>query len=163
MKDPIKPSHYTALDGSGITCADAQRAMLGRDGYIAYLRGMVIKYQWRFLRKDGFKDILKDEECLRMLKEELSSLGVPDANPQVPINTAAVHEQYLEKGEERDLPSASLQDLDRHPSSASRISIWGIDQSIIASSVGDTGQRWDWFEAGSGSGQPGESDLRPPS
>lgn len=37
MNNPIQPSHYQSKDGSEIECCDAQRAMLGNDGYRAYL------------------------------------------------------------------------------------------------------------------------------
>jgi hypothetical protein len=38
------PPHYTQ---GGIECIDAIRAALGHDGFVAFLRGQVIKYQWR--------------------------------------------------------------------------------------------------------------------
>ena len=44
------PPHYT--QGS-IECIDAMEAMLGRDGFIAYLRGSIMKYNWRLLNKAG--------------------------------------------------------------------------------------------------------------
>lgn len=50
MTDPVNaPAHYTQ---GGIECIDAIEAALGRDGFIAFLRGQVIKYQWRLGRKD---------------------------------------------------------------------------------------------------------------
>lgn len=43
--DPVNhPSHYT--QGS-IECIDAIEAALGREQFIGFLRGQVIKYQWR--------------------------------------------------------------------------------------------------------------------
>ena len=39
------PPHYQS--DNGIECIDAIRAALGRDGFIAYCRGNVIKYSWR--------------------------------------------------------------------------------------------------------------------
>jgi len=42
------PAHYTHGD---IECIDAIRAALGYDGFIAFLRGQIIKYQWRLLHK----------------------------------------------------------------------------------------------------------------
>lgn len=43
--DPVNhPTHYTQ---GGIECIDAIEAALGREGFIAFLRGQVIKYQWR--------------------------------------------------------------------------------------------------------------------
>jgi len=43
--DPVNsPPHYTQGD---IECIDAIRAALGHDGFIAFLRGQVLKYTWR--------------------------------------------------------------------------------------------------------------------
>lgn len=47
-----RPAHYAATD-NGIECIDAIRAALGRDGFIAFLRGQVIKYSWRLGKKDA--------------------------------------------------------------------------------------------------------------
>lgn len=48
--DPVNhPSHYTQ---GGIECIDAIEAALGPEGFIAFLRGQVIKYQWRLGHKD---------------------------------------------------------------------------------------------------------------
>lgn len=44
------PSHYTHAE-NGIEAIDAIRAALGRDGFIAFLRGQVIRYQWRIGHK----------------------------------------------------------------------------------------------------------------
>jgi len=47
--DPVnRPAHYTF---GGIECIDAIEAALGREGFIAFLRGQVIKYQWRLGHK----------------------------------------------------------------------------------------------------------------
>lgn len=48
--DPVNPGHYKDSD-NGIECIDAIRAALGRDGFIAFLRGQVIKYSWRLGKK----------------------------------------------------------------------------------------------------------------
>jgi hypothetical protein len=51
MTDAVDhPSHYN--QGS-IECIDAIESALGRDGFIAFLRGQVIKYQWRCGLKDA--------------------------------------------------------------------------------------------------------------
>ncbi len=51
VNDPVnRPSHYTQ---GGIECIDAIAAALGNDGFIAFLRGQIIKYTWRL----GLKDI----------------------------------------------------------------------------------------------------------
>lgn len=51
MADPVNhPSYYTA---GKVECIDAIEAALGRDGFIAFLRGQVIKYNWRCGLKDN--------------------------------------------------------------------------------------------------------------
>jgi hypothetical protein len=77
MSNPIQPSHYQPRDESGIECCDAQRAMLGVDGYCAYLAGMVIKYTWRYEQKNGLEDLKKARQCVEMLIREIE---VRDAN-----------------------------------------------------------------------------------
>lgn len=50
MADPVNhPSYYTA---GKVECIDAIEAALGRDGFIAFLRGQVIEYNWRCGLKD---------------------------------------------------------------------------------------------------------------
>lgn len=44
------PAHYNA---GGIECIDAIEAALGREQFIGFLRGQVIKYQWRCGLKDA--------------------------------------------------------------------------------------------------------------
>ena len=47
-----RPSHYTHAE-NGIEAIDAIRAALGREGFIAFLRGQVIRYQWRIGHKEN--------------------------------------------------------------------------------------------------------------
>ena len=55
MSDPVNnPAHYTA---GAVECIDAIEAALGPEGFVAFLRGQVIKYTWRLGRKD---DALQD-------------------------------------------------------------------------------------------------------
>jgi hypothetical protein len=42
------PPHYTA---GAVECIDAIEAALGRDGFVAYCQGQVVKYLWRLGRK----------------------------------------------------------------------------------------------------------------
>lgn len=50
--DPVdRPEHYASAD-NGIECIDAIEAALGREQFIGFLRGQVIKYQWRMGKKD---------------------------------------------------------------------------------------------------------------
>lgn len=46
------PEHYASA-GNGIECIDAIEAALGREQFIGFLRGQVIKYQWRMGKKDN--------------------------------------------------------------------------------------------------------------
>ncbi len=49
QSDPVnRPSHYTQ---GNIEAIDAIESALGREGFIAFLRGQVIKYQWRLTHK----------------------------------------------------------------------------------------------------------------
>lgn len=48
MSNIDHPQHYTHGE---IECIDAIRAALGREGFIAFLRGQVIRYQWRIGHK----------------------------------------------------------------------------------------------------------------
>lgn len=51
MSDAVNhPSHYTA---GAIECIDAIESALGREQFIGFLRGQVIKYQWRCGLKDA--------------------------------------------------------------------------------------------------------------
>jgi len=46
------PPHYKSdEDEGGIECIDAIRAALGRQGFIAFLQGQVMKYTWRLGKK----------------------------------------------------------------------------------------------------------------
>lgn len=71
--DPVNnPTHYTH---SSIECIDAIKAALGKDGFIAYLRGQIIKYDWRLLHKgnpvqDAEKMEFYNKRLIIELKEE---------------------------------------------------------------------------------------------
>lgn len=51
-KDQVNPSHYKDTD-NGIECIDAIRAAVGREKFIGFLQGQVIKYNWRLGKKDS--------------------------------------------------------------------------------------------------------------
>ena len=65
------PPHYNQ---GGIECIEAIKAALG-DGFVAYLRGNVLKYLWRCEHKGGIEDLRKAAWYLdRAIKEmEVSS------------------------------------------------------------------------------------------
>jgi hypothetical protein len=47
--DPVnRPAHYTQ---GKVECIDAIESALGPEGFIAFLRGQVIKYNWRLPHK----------------------------------------------------------------------------------------------------------------
>ena len=50
------PPHYTHGD---IECIDAIRAALGPEGFAAFCRGNIIKYNWRCDHKAGVQDVEK--------------------------------------------------------------------------------------------------------
>ena len=50
------PPHYT--QGS-IQCIDAIEAALGTEGFLAFCRGNIIKYNWRADHKNGSEDLEK--------------------------------------------------------------------------------------------------------
>lgn len=48
--DPVNhPPHYAG--NGGVECINAIRAALGKEQFIGFLRGQVIKYQWRLGKK----------------------------------------------------------------------------------------------------------------
>lgn len=52
-----QPPHYTQGD---VECIDAIRSALGEEGFVAFLRGQVIKYTWRLgLKGDAAEDAKK--------------------------------------------------------------------------------------------------------
>ena len=55
-----------------IECIDAIKAALGSDGFIAFLRGQVIKYNWRLMSKgQAHEDTIKANWYLNRLMKEL--------------------------------------------------------------------------------------------
>jgi hypothetical protein len=70
MPDMVnRPPHYTQ---GGIECIDAIRAALGHAGFVAFLRGQVIKYQWRLgLKGDPAEDAAKARWYAERLEREL--------------------------------------------------------------------------------------------
>ena len=50
------PPHYTHGD---IECIDAIRSALGPEGFAAFCRGNIIKYNWRCNHKAGVQDVEK--------------------------------------------------------------------------------------------------------
>lgn len=66
--DPINPSHYK---DSPIECIDAIQASMDDRSFIGYLKGNVIKYIWRYEKKNGVEDLEKARWYLNKLIEQL--------------------------------------------------------------------------------------------
>lgn len=65
--DPINPNHYTS---GKIECIDAiQVATEGLTGFEAYTTGNILKYLWRWKRKNGVEDLKKAQWYLNKLIE----------------------------------------------------------------------------------------------
>ena len=71
MGDTVNhPDHYT---GGKVECIDAiDSAVAGLEGKPAYYTGQVIKYMWRWGRKNGLEDLRKAEWYLKRLIECVS-------------------------------------------------------------------------------------------
>lgn len=62
------PKHYKS--DTGLECIIAIRAMLGREGFIAYCQGNVLKYNWRWKLKHGEEDLRKAKMYQDFLTDE---------------------------------------------------------------------------------------------
>jgi len=77
------PPHYNQGD---IECIDAIRSALGPEGFAAYCRGNIIKYNWRCDHKAGVQDVEKAQWYVDKLidtmrtKAEHSTHGEEDHN-----------------------------------------------------------------------------------
>jgi hypothetical protein len=69
MSDNVNhPEHYTA---GKVECIDAiESATTGLDGAEAYNTGQIIKYIWRWKRKNGTEDLQKASWYLNRLIEQ---------------------------------------------------------------------------------------------
>lgn len=66
LYDPVyNPSHYTS---GGVECIEAIRASMDFDDYCGYLKGNVMKYLWRYKKKN---DPLQDLEKARWYLDRL--------------------------------------------------------------------------------------------
>ena len=73
-KDMVNhPPHYAETD-NGVECIDAIRAALGREQFIGFLRGQVIRYQWRLGKKeciDAIRAALGREQFIGFLRGQV--------------------------------------------------------------------------------------------
>ena len=78
MNDPINPNHYK--DGE-IECIDAMEASMTPEAFSGYCKGNVIKYVWRYEKKDRLEGLLKAQWYLNRLiqkVEEPSMVSLED-------------------------------------------------------------------------------------
>jgi hypothetical protein len=65
--DKINPTHYKGT----IECIDAIESTMSKEAYRGYLKGNVLKYMWRYEKKNGVEDLQKAEWYLKRLIESL--------------------------------------------------------------------------------------------
>ena len=71
-KDMVNhPPHYNEAP---IECIDAIKAALG-DGYKYYIQGNIIKYMWRYEKKNGVEDLEKAQWYLNELIDTINNNG----------------------------------------------------------------------------------------
>lgn len=61
-----KPPHYQGE----IECIDAIKSSMTKEQYTGYLKGNIMKYLWRFERKNGIEDLKKANVYLNWLQRE---------------------------------------------------------------------------------------------
>jgi len=68
IKENVKePSHYKGE----IECIEAIKSSMSQQQFKGYLKGNVIKYLWRYDRKNGLEDLQKADVYLQwLIKEE---------------------------------------------------------------------------------------------
>ena len=71
--DPVsRPIHYNQ---AGIECIDYIKQVLGKEGFIAYCRGNVMKYNHRaFYKGNPSEDMAKAEQYLEWANETLKEI-----------------------------------------------------------------------------------------
>lgn len=65
----INPIHYKGE----IECIDAIKSTMPKEAFKGYLKGNIMKYIWRYERKNGHEDLLKAQWYLNKLINETSS------------------------------------------------------------------------------------------
>ena len=67
MDDVVNsPSHYAGE----VECIDAIKSSMSHEAFKGYLKGNIIKYIWRFERKNGHEDLLKAQWYINKLVKE---------------------------------------------------------------------------------------------
>ena len=66
MHDPINPSHYTSGTIEAIEAIDAS---MSPEAFKGFLKGNILKYIWRYERKNGAEDLRKAQWYLNCLAD----------------------------------------------------------------------------------------------
>lgn len=64
LTNPIEPNHYKT---GNMECIDALAETLGSEGIKSFCKGNVIKYLWRYEKKNGVEDLKKAQWYLNKL------------------------------------------------------------------------------------------------
>jgi len=64
----IDPEHYKF---GGVECIDAIKSSLSPEQFKGYLKASIIKYLWRYEKKNGLEDLEKADWFLRKLRYEV--------------------------------------------------------------------------------------------
>ena len=66
-KDAINPNHYKTGDVEAI---EAIKSSMTQEAFYGYLKGNVLKYVWRFEKKNRLEDLKKANWYLKRLTDE---------------------------------------------------------------------------------------------
>jgi len=72
-KDAINPNHYKTGDVEAI---EAIKASMTQEAFLGYLKGNVLKYVWRFEKKNRLEDLKKANWYLTRLTNEYQSNSI---------------------------------------------------------------------------------------
>lgn len=125
MDNVNSPRHYS---GEGMQCIDVIEAFLGREGFIAYCEGNVLKYSWRYRQKNGAEDLKKAE-----VYREWARRG-----------TAAEAQTYEDQAVERHAGALAAVDIETDPALLAKLERACVD----APRVGDLSAEQAYGEAG---------------
>ena len=66
----IDPEHYKFC---GVECIDAIKSSLSPEQFRGYLKASIIKYLWRYEKKNGLEDLEKADWFFRKLRYEVEN------------------------------------------------------------------------------------------
>lgn len=70
MADNVNnPTHYTGE----VECIEAIKSSMSNESFKGYLKGNIIKYIWRYERKNGTEDLLKCQWYVNRLVKEIQN------------------------------------------------------------------------------------------